>query len=760
MKRLNISLICVLMLSLQMFAAQQSVGLVLSGGGAKGIAHIGFIQALEENDIPIDYITGTSMGAIVGGLYACGYTPAEMMELIGSRGFAHWSTGRIDPELTYYFNKPRVSPTMFSTTIGKGMNKTDAVAASIIPAMPMSYAFMELFSSYTATCNNDFSKLFVPFRCVASDVNARKKVVMRKGNLGDAIRTSMTFPIVFQPISINGKRLYDGGIYDNFPVDVMRDDFNPSIMIGVNVSSSEDNDNSLMAQIDKLVIQESDYTLPAEDGIKVNIDLKQFSLLDFERAHEIYEIGYSYAMENMDSIKSRISRRTSIEERAQKRAEFKSRVPELRFEKVNVTGGESYQNEYIEYLFHPRKGEDTIGAYRARDAYYKAITSDKLHDLFPRAEYNKTSGLFTLNLKASIKSGLKGSIGGYVSSSPSSFLYGSLGYSTLGHTSLNTNLEGWVGQSALAVALNGRFYLHTQIPSALTVIGVASRERFYDNDYVFFEDKVSTSIANYEYFGKVVWSFAASRHGALDIGVGGGRIRHTYDFIETDGHNRLRSTDDLAQAFTSYTFTTLDNQNFPLTGHHIQATAAGLIGRNITGVPMANTYYTMESRPKWLQLHINARNYPALNNFITLGVEADVLLSTRKLLPTYSAAIAAAEQFCPTPSSNNSFRAELRSTSYAAVGLIPIWRINSNISARIGVYAFMPIRKIEQNVTDNTAYFGDWISSPKLFGETDLCYHFSFGTLSAYVNYCSSEFNKWNTGIAFGLYILPPKFIK
>ena len=80
--------------------ARQSVGLVLSGGGAKGIAHIGVIQALEENDIPIDYVTGTSMGAIVGSLYAMGFTPADMMELITSREFGYWSTGTIDPSLS------------------------------------------------------------------------------------------------------------------------------------------------------------------------------------------------------------------------------------------------------------------------------------------------------------------------------------------------------------------------------------------------------------------------------------------------------------------------------------------------------------------------------------------------------------------------------------------------------------------------------------------------------------------------------------
>lgn len=98
---------------------RQSVGLVLSGGGAKGIAHAGVIQALEENGIPIDYIAGTSMGAIVGSLYASGYTPKEIIDLILSDSFSSWSTGKINPSLTYYCLKPEQSPAIVKMNIGK-----------------------------------------------------------------------------------------------------------------------------------------------------------------------------------------------------------------------------------------------------------------------------------------------------------------------------------------------------------------------------------------------------------------------------------------------------------------------------------------------------------------------------------------------------------------------------------------------------------------------------------------------------------------
>ena len=106
--------------------SRQAVGLVLSGGGAKGIAHIGVIQALEENDIPIDYVSGTSMGAIVGGLYAAGYTPQEMMELLTSPGFSYWSSGKTDPAYVYYFSRDEPTSSMLTIPVFRIMTASDS----------------------------------------------------------------------------------------------------------------------------------------------------------------------------------------------------------------------------------------------------------------------------------------------------------------------------------------------------------------------------------------------------------------------------------------------------------------------------------------------------------------------------------------------------------------------------------------------------------------------------------------------------------
>lgn len=266
--------------------SRPTVGLVLSGGGAKGIAHIGIIQALEDNDIPIDYITGTSMGAVVGGLYASGYSPKEMLGLIASKGFAHWSTGKIDPEYTYFFTSHRDTPSFVSLNLGKDSTQiTSVLPISLINPIPMNYAFMEIFSPYTVQCGADFNRLFVPFRCVTSDVYTKKKVVLGRGPLGDAVRMSMSFPMIFEPIELNGVPMYDGGIYDNYPVDVMMEDFAPDAVIGVNVGAgkSAPSSRNMMDQLEEMIMQPNDYPFPDKTGINIRINLDEFGLLAFDR---------------------------------------------------------------------------------------------------------------------------------------------------------------------------------------------------------------------------------------------------------------------------------------------------------------------------------------------------------------------------------------------------------------------------------------------------------------------------------------------
>ena len=744
--------------------AHQSVGLVLSGGGAKGIAHIGLIQALEDNDIPIDYITGTSMGAIVGGLYACGYTPAEMMELINSDYFGYLSAGKADPAFTYYFSKGSPSPQMFAMSVG-GRDSTARSKIfnpqSLISPMPMSFGFMQIFSAYGAQCGGNFDRLFVPFRCVASDVAQKRKKVMGAGDLGESIRASMSFPLIFQATEIDGQVLYDGGIYDNFPVGVMQTEFAPSVIIGSDVSAPSDGPaNSYFQQLDLLVSRAQSYEVPPEAGIKVRIDVSNFGLLDWDRADAIYRAGYRRGIEMMDSIKTRIPTRADSTARRLRRAVFKSGTPALRFDSVNVEGATKRQNEYIKYLFHPAKGTDTIGIDRARLAFYRALSSGKMSYLRPRAHVNNDSaGLFTLDLKALVKSNFSVGAGAYITSSNNSYLYLRGGYSSLSFSSVSTDIEAWIGQSYMAGALTGRLDIASTLPSALVLNAVASRRKYYEDEELFFRDNEPAFVTAHEYFAKLAWAMAAGRSGCVDIGLGGGKLRNTfYSPGHEGGYREGRHHVDFAlgQAYAAYRSSTLDNINYPLSGSSLNASFAAVLGKATCGQAGADGRGT-DKHMAWLQLDAHWRNYISLGRHWVLGTEARALLSNRPLPGSYEASVSSAPAYSPTPASTNTFNPAFRANSFLAATVVPVYKFNSSLSARFSASVFAPLRGIREG-DGGTARFGRCFDSTEFFGELNLVYALPFGNIAGYCNYSSSP-GKFHGGISFGIYLPAPSFL-
>ena len=302
MRRLHIVIAMLMLLSLvsrnSWAETAPRIGLVLSGGGAKGAAHIGAIQALEENGIPIDYVAGTSMGAIVSGLYAAGYSPQEMLEIVASKDLEYWSSGIIDKDLIYFYDRPEETAAIAHFNFNLDTKAEKKFSGGILPnnfisPLPMNYAFLELFAPYTAQCGGDFDKLFVPFRCVASDIYNRKEIVFRDGQLGDAIRASMSIPLVFKPLKKDGRYIFDGGIFNNYPVSVMQEDFAPDHMIGVDVATSSVADpDGMVGQITSLVMMPQNDSIATDKGINIRLDLSKYEMLEFSKVKEIYAIGY------------------------------------------------------------------------------------------------------------------------------------------------------------------------------------------------------------------------------------------------------------------------------------------------------------------------------------------------------------------------------------------------------------------------------------------------------------------------------------
>lgn len=743
-------------------AGDGKVGLVLSGGGAKGVAHIGVIQAFEENNIPIDYITGTSMGAIVGSLYASGYSPAEMMGLLASKGFAEWSAGKISPDRLYYALSDPENPSFVNINLGQGTTGVkSALPSSLINPIPMNMAFLEIYSRYTAQCGGDFDRLFVPFRCVTSDVWAHHKVVMRKGSLADAVRMSMSFPMVFEPIELNGVPMFDGGLYDNYPVDVMVDDFNPQYIIGVNVGSPAPKPSTNpMNQLDAMIQQPQDYPFPDSRGVNIRIDLDEFSLLDFPKAAEIYAIGYRRGLEMVDSIKRRIAAvaPARLETVNQRRAAFRAATPEVKIAGVSVEGGTPGENACIEQLFRPPHGRSTITMAEATDAYYRAISTGRLQNLVPTPVYNPSDSTFTLRYRAVVKEHYGVGIGGYISSSTMSMLFFQGSYNSLGFKSITAGVNGWVGQSYLAAEATGTYSLNTARPMAVTLRGVASRHTFHETERLFYEFHDPDFIRRSQVFGQMRLTLGPTQRTRIDLQLGGGHLTDTYlsDLLE-GVDTRDTGTHDLWQAALRWERNTLDNSYAPTSGSYLRATGMAVTGRyRYHGADPSDR---LTAKENWVQLDIDALHYWPIGRRLSLGTEVRALVSSRHLLPTYQASIVAAEAIHPTPSSYNLFCRSLRANSFISATLQPVVKISDSFQLRALAAGFLPGRRIEPNADNHGAHYGRRLGNPEVFTELQARLHLPIGTVSAYGNYTSGG-PGWNFGISIGTFILAPHFLE
>lgn len=307
MKSRTLFLLIIALLSACTLGAQnrKKVGVVLSGGGAKGVAHIGALKVIEEAGIPIDYIVGTSMGAIVGGLYSIGYTPQQLDSIVNVQDWKYLLSDAPDPETTLLSEKLEEERYLLSVPIaGKTAHVSDA---GIIKGRNISRLLSELTVGYHDSIS--FSRLPVPFACVSDNIVNGSKVVFRKGILATAMRASMSIPGVFSPVYLDGMVLVDGGLTDNYPVDIARE-MGAEIIIGVDVQNplmkadELTSLSSVLGQILNLVGEESYRKNVKDSNIHIQVDVDGYSAASFshEAIDTLMRRGKEAAMKDWDKL--------------------------------------------------------------------------------------------------------------------------------------------------------------------------------------------------------------------------------------------------------------------------------------------------------------------------------------------------------------------------------------------------------------------------------------------------------------------------
>ncbi|MBR3883885.1 MAG: patatin-like phospholipase family protein [Bacteroidaceae bacterium] len=760
MKKIILSILLALLLPQIMLS--QTVGLVMSGGGARGIAHIGVIQALEENNIPIDYVAGTSMGAIVAALYAMGYSPQDMKDILASEDFHNWQTGNMDKNYMFYFRRNKEVPELLSLNFDlKDSIRIYKPSINLINPNPMSLGFLETYSQYTALCNNNFDSLFVPFRAVASDIYNKKQVIFDKGDLGDAVRASMTFPLVFKPIKKDSVLLYDGGIFNNFPADVMKRDFNPDFMIGsvVSKNAGKPDDTNLMNQVLNLAMDKSNYTLPDSNGVLLTMDLSRIALLDFHKLDEVCEVGYNAMNEMIDSVKRSVSRRVDSTYLANRRAEFKKRLPPLRFKNIEINGATAEQQRFIKKEFHD---EGEIFDYpECKKAFYRLLSGNSIIAIVPHATYNRTDSTYTLHLDVEMAPPFTLKMGGALSTNNSNQIYYGLHYRNFKKRSKEFILDGQLGKIYNNVQLSGRFDFATEVPFSLKLIGSLSTIDYYNMEYMFTKENAVALNHQREMFVKMKMTLPFLMRKKAEFGVGVAYMKDEYinsNIIDLNLPQFDRNRNYLFGGSLKFEGNTLDHQAFPTSGSCESLRAQFFLGKEKFHSPQRGVL--SKEQQSWLQMSYTRKEYFQLNNHFVLGAMVDIFYSTRGLSSTYQTTMMQAGAFTPTMNSLFNYNTKYRANQYVAGGISPIYKINNFIQLKWGMYGFVPYREIREK-SDGTAYFSEKrFNNFQYITELALACKFSKLELSTFIDYYSSNRSAVNIGLTLGWFLLNERFIE
>ncbi|MCK0188690.1 patatin-like phospholipase family protein [Arenibacter sp. F20364] len=278
------------------------VGLVLSGGGAKGLAHIGALKVIEEAGVKIDYITGTSMGAIVGALYASGYSAKELDSIFKSTDFESLIQDNVPRSAKTFYEKE--DSERYALTLPFNKFKI-SIPQAISGGQSIYNEFVRLL--YHVKDVSDFNKLQIPFLCVATDVETGDQILLERGYLPEAILASGTFPSLFRPVEINGRILIDGGVVNNYPIGELKK-MGADIVIGVDVQHGLSDRESLLSATE-ILLQINNYRTvrdmekkSAQTDIYITPDIKDYSVIDFDMGKSIIEKGEEAARLHMGEL--------------------------------------------------------------------------------------------------------------------------------------------------------------------------------------------------------------------------------------------------------------------------------------------------------------------------------------------------------------------------------------------------------------------------------------------------------------------------
>ncbi len=758
MKQLYSIIIALLFIFLPVYSTgqQQKIGLVLSGGGASGFAHIGVLKALEEHNIPIDYITGTSAGALIGSMYASGLSVEEIIQYVKSKNTRFFVSGKLPKKHHFLFRQNNKSSSFFKYHFTLKNLLKKSLPTNFISSDFLDFEMMKELGTVSASVHHDFDQLFIPFRCVASNINERKAVILNKVPLNIAVRASMSFPFYMHPIELNGQLLFDGGLYDNFPTDAMYYEFDPDFIIGVNVSSgnSPSDEDDLISQLTNMITTNREFSIPCEEGIIIepNDDVSTF---DFDKIDKAIESGYNTTISLIDSIKTLVNVRISKEERYQKRTKFKEKILPLKVDDVHITS----KDQKVRYLKRSfLKPGEIIDSKTIEKRYFRTLALEQIEYMLPHL--NKKDSTYSLSLRIKKNDEFVIHVGGHASSRPVNTGYIGFSYLTTGKILTKNHVESYFGKFYGSSKIQSTIDFPWVHPFSISPYLVFNRWDYFKSFATFFEEVKPSFLVQQEKYTGLALSYPPSNNSVLKLD---GRYLSLINNYYENTNFSNQDTSDVTKFYGgSYTFSfehnTLNRKQFASEGHFLQFFIRYIHGEEHTIPGNLSSFLDIKIPHQWLYLSAKFQNYIVNTSPFHLGISGHFTYNTYPIFSNYTATVLSMPAFDMIPDINTFFLKEYRAFQFGSLGINTIFSLPKGIDIRLDNYIFQPFLSIIKNPDNSQSLTKS--GNPLLVSSASVIVNSFIGPIRFTANYFPKQSQPFSFQFSWGYVLFNERAIR
>lgn len=750
------ALTCTLLLFFAPAAFGQKVALVLSGGGAKGIAHVGVIKALEENDIPIDYIVGTSMGGIVGGCYAAGMSPEQIEKMILSEDFLRWVNGEPERGFNFSYYDRENTPGFLHVSLSLDSMNNLQLNQGIASDASLNFAITEKMALASSISKNNFDSLFVPLRVIAADIFSQSQIVLSSGSLSEALRATQTVPFFYTPIRVDGKYLFDGGIYNNFPVDVAQEVFGPAVVIGSNVSSKvykeypyTNDDQLINRSLLYMILDKSDPAAVPDSGVYIQPNLEGYTAFDFALARQLIDSGYFQTLRQLNEIREKVKSRTPRDQVIVRRNQFNDESVPLAFNGISFRGFNSRQRRYIRRIFNvDTELNQNLSLMQIKQGYFKLVGEPYFSNIHPTIHIEPGVEKYTLQLARRPQKNFQGDFGGVLASRNISNLYLGFNYyyfkNLLTHAYLGFQTGSFyksvIGNVRMDYPFLGRFYLQPEAS-------------YNEWDYVEGTDllrKITPTVLK-RFDRKLGLTLGLPLGNKVKTLLSMEGINNTDRYSNRKTFNSADTLDELKvkgfKAGIVLATSNLDRKqyasagkSFYLGGHYFNVNE-----HYLPGTTSVNQQAIIRNH-QWFRVRAIAEQY-FNRGWFRPGYYADVTFSNQPFFKNYLGTIINAPSFFPMQDSRTLILENFRAFNFMAIGSRNVFVLKKRfLDLRVEGYLFKPIEHIQEGINQE-AFTNTEFTKVFFAGMAGLVYHSPIGPISLSGNYYDDSENQF--GVLF-----------